>query len=263
MKRILLMLLLLATLTSCASLPLVNSSHISHDDSKLKYYYDIDNNIAYNLQHDNDFLYLIMKTDDEMVIQKMIRNGLFIYIDPNGGKSKGIYFNYPLKKKPGEGEMRKMMDNRIQPGLEREFNVNQLLETLGAEAIYSSEGTAEMIPVFAKSNDFKVEMTAPTNRQLIYKLRIPLNDVIEKDNMEFSLGIMTGKFEMPSMNGGRPGGNQGVGMQSGMSGGGMQSGGRPGEMQGGPGSNMNSENREAMIEQVSLWFKVNLNGEQE
>ena len=154
--------------------------------------------------------------------------------------------------------MRKMMEKRNQPGLEKEFNVKHLLETLDVEAIYSSNEIVEMIPVFATSNDFKVELTAPTNRQLVFKLRIPLNDVIKNDKMEFSLGIMTGKFEMPSMGGGRPGGGQVEGMQGGMSGRGMQDGGRPGGMQGGPGSGMDSENRAAMEEQLSIWFKVDL-----
>ena len=255
MKKILFSLLIL--LTGCASLPLVDSQDLSDPDSSPRYMYDVENNIAYRVAHDEDNLYLELRTDDETAIQKIVRNGLFVYIDPQGGKSKDIYFNYPLQMKLGKGGIRKMMqqnEGKFRPGEKREFNVNQMLENLSTEAIYSNNKTTEMIPVFARSKSYKVELSAPTNEQLVYKLKIPLAEVLDviKEEHVLSLGIMTGKFEMPSRQGG-----QGAAMSGGMGGGrsegGIQGGGRPGGM------NMVSvEDIQKMQEQISIWFSFAL-----
>lgn len=85
---------------------------------------------------------------------------------------------------------------------------------------------AEKIPVWDNSGDFNVELSAANQNILLYDLKIPF-DRLNENGLEgiekLSLGIMTGKFEMPSMSEGRPGGGQSGGMQGGgMSGGGGQ-----------------------------------------
>lgn len=250
MKR--LFLLFLVLLVGCASLPLIESQDLGNADSRAKYMYDVKSNIAYKVQHDDAYVYLELKTDDQLAIQKILRNGLYIYLDPKAGKSKDIYFNYPLKGKPRHSETKQRMQNMSG---ERKFDVEKMLDNLDVEAIFSNNEIAEMIPIYAKSNSFKVELSAPTSTILVYKLQIPIDEILKnkREEQELSIGIMTAEFEMPSReeSGDRPGGGpQGAGMSSS----GMQSGGSG--MYGGNGPS--SGEMSTMKEQISIWFKIAL-----
>jgi hypothetical protein len=222
-----------------------------NENTEEHYRFDIENNIAYKVEHDDSYLYLELKTDDETTIQKIFMHGLFVYVDPKGGRSKDIYFNYPLKKRPEPGNMKhKMKDGE---NGQREFSVDRFLDRVSMEAIYSKKDEAEKIPVFSSSDWYMVELSARNPSTLIYKLRIPLEETGNAN--EFSLGIMTGKVDMPSMgdhSGGSQGGGQGGGPGAGMQGG----GGRPsGGMQDGQSGGVN---RESMMDQLSIWFQVDL-----
>lgn len=260
MKKVIPLLVALM-LSACASLPSITSTYLMDDGPSLKYRFDIENNLAYKVSHDDDYLYLELKTDDKASIMKILRQGLFVYMDPNGNKSKEIYFNYPLTQKHEPGSMRK--PNNMQSNVREEFDVNDLLDRLSMEAIYSKYGQAEKMPVYIVDSGFKVEINAVNKSVIEYKLRIPFQELKSgglKDITELSIGIMTGKIEMPSSgdrpSGGSEGGMQGGGGRSG--GGGMQQGGgRPdGNMQGA------GENRESMTQQLSLWFSVDLTGKE-
>jgi len=247
MKRIIFPLIIMIMFISCASLPVVNSSFKENESVKSTYRFDVENNIAYKVEHNDSYLYLELKTDDKTAIQKIFMHGLFIYVDPKGGRSKDIYFNYPLKKRPELGAMKQIMKDG-QNG-QREFSVDRFLDRVPMEAIYSNNEEAEKIPVFSTSDGYMVELSALTPNILIYKLRIPLEETGNADI--FSLGIMTGKVKMPSMNG-----RQRSGQRAGMSGGSM-GGGRPSVgMQGGQDGGVD---REAMMKQLSIWFQVDLN----
>lgn len=122
MRKLLFPLLIL--FMSCASLPLVKSTDISTEQSSSKFMYDIDNNIAYRVEHDENYLYLHLKTDDKTAIQKIMMQGLFVYMDIKGGKSKNVYYNYPLKHERGQGMNRDMMK-----GQQGEVRENLMLTT--------------------------------------------------------------------------------------------------------------------------------------
>lgn len=245
--------------SACASLPVVSSTYLTNEPSSLKYHYDIENNIAYKVTHDDDYLYLELKTDDKTSIMKIAKQGLYIYIDPRGHKSKEIFFNYPLDRKFNQSEMKNGM--RPQMGSREEFNVHEAFEKISMEALYSKYGEAEKFPVYSNSSGFNVELNTSDKSVLIYKLRIPFDEIQSgglKNLDDLSLGIETAIFEMPSMNahsgGGMDGGSgrpSGMGMQGGRDGSQMNS-----DMQG-PGGN-----REAMMKQISIWFSVDLNDDQ-
>jgi hypothetical protein len=249
-------------LSSCASLPSLSSTYLMDDEPSLKYRYDIENNLAYKVSHDDDYLYLDLKTDDKASIIKILRQGLFIYMDPNGKKSKEIYFNYPLTQKHEPGSMRKPMGG--QSNSRDDVDVNNLLDRLSIEAIYSKYGLAEKMPVYIVDSGFKVEIIAVNKSVMEYKLRIPFRELKAgglKNISELSIGIMTGKIDMPS-SGDRSGGGE-----SGMQGGGRSGGGMQGANSGGgrPDGNMQGagEHRESMSQQLALWFLVDLSGKEQ
>lgn len=254
MKKYLWIFSLLVIFASCSSLPLVESNYREKGNETGRYLYDLESNLAYKVEHDDENIYLQIKTDDQTSIQKMIRHGLYVYIDPRGGKSKDTYVLYPLPVQPGRGEMKR-------PGMmtsegDREFDVNVLLENLSMEAIYTHEGNSEKMPVYLRDNDIKIDIHGKGKRELVYDLQFPLDRIVpgsQDDKSELSIGILTGKVEMSSM-GSRPagGGMQGGGKPGGGRSGGMSGGGRPG------GENSSGIDRESMMEQISLWFKIDL-----
>ena len=100
MKRYLLPGIMLVFFAGCASLPLLDMGKDQFEDQK-HYYYDVDSKIAYSINRDDKNIYISLKTEDENTIRSLFRQGLYIYLDPNGRKSKEIYFNYPLSGKMG------------------------------------------------------------------------------------------------------------------------------------------------------------------
>lgn len=252
MKRniisILLLLVLTLILSGCASLPIIESQPAGEDPYNGRYSFDVESHIAYGVKHDEEYLYLKLKTDDKMTIRKIMMHGLFVYMDPKGAKSKDIFFNYPLTTKFDPSQMKKKPAG-MAGGYRQEFNVNSYLERVSMEAIFSDHELAEKLPVFSSKTDFHVELSSEGPYVLVYYLRIPFDRI--SDNglsaiSELSLGLMTGKMEMPQMDGG---GRPGAGMGSNMQSGGGHSGG--GKMGGG----IDTEN---MMEQLSIWFKIDL-----
>ncbi|MFA6619294.1 MAG: hypothetical protein WCT23_09530 [Candidatus Neomarinimicrobiota bacterium] len=241
--------LLLLFLSACASLPLLESEDLVDPDSKGRYIFDVKNKIAYKVQHDDDFIYLELKTDDKIAIQKILRHGLYIYLDPKAGRHKDIFFNYPLTRKPGQGEMRPRMGPGNPMNRERSFDLPFMLSSLGSEGLFSKKEMVEKVPVYSESNSFKVEISAPTSVELNYRLRIPLNEIFESRELpqELSMGLMSGKFEIPA----RAGSADPSAKASRR--GGMYSGSRAG----GQGLNIFSDDEiQAMSEQISIWFKI-------
>ena len=61
MKRIIFPLIIMIMFISCASLPVVNSSFKENESVKSTYRFDVENNIAYKVEHDDSYLYLELK----------------------------------------------------------------------------------------------------------------------------------------------------------------------------------------------------------
>ena len=257
MKHYFLSGIILAFLTGCASLPVLIPGN-GYSEDQLKYYYDVDSGIAYSVGKDDNNLYINLTSDNESTIRSLFRQGLYIYLDPNGRRSKEIYFNYPLSgKMGGPGGPGMMPRGQMQKGEGQQqtkpvFSVNDLIDNADMEAIFSYRDLAEKMPVYSQRTHIAVTLTSPKEGEFIYQLRVPFNRLGKEDLSQITVGIETGMIEMPSMGGG-PGG----GMQGGMPGGGNMggnppSGGAPGGGQGGelaPRSNMKD---------ISIWFNVEI-----
>jgi hypothetical protein len=254
--------IMLVLLTGCASLPLLDMGKDQLEDQK-HYYYDVDSKIAYSINKDDHNIYISLKSDNETTIRSLFRQGLYIYLDPNGRKSKDIYFNYPLSAKMsgrGSGMMQKEK-MQMQYGPEQamrmpEFNVNDLIDHADMEAIFSYRDLAEKMPVYSQRTDIAVTLSSPKEGTFLYELRIPLDRLGKDDLSQVSIGIETGTIDMPSMGAGPGGGMQGSGPGAGNMGGSPTGGGGhsgiPGGRQGGDFSPLEN------MEKISIWFKVNI-----
>ena len=74
MKRVISLIFLPLTLIltlffcGCASLPIIESQLAGEDPYDGRYYFDVESNIAYGVQHDDKNLYIKIKTDDKAAI---------------------------------------------------------------------------------------------------------------------------------------------------------------------------------------------------
>lgn len=261
MKRVTMMLVLLLLFSSCASLPVLE---ISKDmgSGDIHYYYDMDSKLAYSINVDEDHIYINLKTDNENTIRSMFRKGLYVYFDPNGRKSNSIFFHYPISAEMGSGLMpRGQMKKGQMSGEGRQtgnftppvFNVHTLIDAAEMEAIFSYKDMAEKLPVYSQKTDIAVTVTSPQQGLLLYELRMPVDRLEKEDISEICIGIVSGEIEMPSMSGGMPQG--GGGMPSG----GMQ-GGRPGGAGpgGDPSGRPDAQAQGMNLQDINIWFKVNL-----
>jgi hypothetical protein len=261
MKRYLFPGIMLVFLAGCASLPLIDTGKDQLEDQK-RYYYDVDSKIAYSINRDDNNIYISLKTDDENAIRSLFRQGLYVYLDPNGRKSKDIYFNYPISVKTGgrgpgmmQNEKMQKQDGQGQFNAKPAFNVNDLIDHADMEAIFSYRDLAEKMPVYSQRTDIAVALSSPKEGSFLYQLRIPFDRLGKDDLTHVSIGIETGTIEMPSMGGGPGGGMQGGGPGGGNMGGNPPSGGSGGGPGGGQAGDFGF--RENM-EKISIWFKVNV-----
>jgi len=241
-------------LSGCASLPMIESQPAGEDPYDGRYYFDVESNIAYGVKHDDEYLYLKLKTDDKTAIRKIMMHGLYVYMDPKGGRSKKIFFNYPLIAKFDPSQVRNKSGG-MAGGSKEEFNVDSFLDRVSMEAVFSDHELAEKMPVFSSKTDFQVELSSEGPNVLVYYLRIPFDRISENglsDISKLSLGLMSGEMKMPQMDG------------SGHPSGGMQGGGRSGGgMQDSDMQQSGSIDRGSMMSQLSIWFKIDLAPDEE
>ncbi len=242
--------LFLFILTACASLPVLEIAE-GTDLTDKRFYYDKDSEVAYSANYDENNIYITLKTDNENTIKRIFRNGLYVYLDPNGRKSKNIYFEYPLAKKMRAGKPN-MEHTPMSGNMKREFNINELIDNSDMEAIFSTKEFAEKLPVYSQKTDIKVELSASDKNEFLYMLRIPFDRIEKVRSSEYAIGIVTGEMEMPQMGGGshQGGGMPGNDMQgAGMSNGGMSGGQRP----------EGAYDRNSNMQNIDIWFKILMN----
>lgn len=252
-------LILAVLLSGCASLPEVSSFPETLSGQEERFYYDESSDIRYSVSNDDEHFFLRFTVSDENMIREMLRKGVYIYLDPSGKRKKDIYVNYPLKRE-GAQKRPDMQRPAGKPGSfdeakRPEFKLAEQLEALSTEAIFSSHGLMEVMPVFSGRSSVKVSLRAIDDRRLAYELIIPFKRISDKPDGEIetlTVGILSGKTDMLQMGGGPGEGPDGGGMQGGMQGGNMPSG------DGIQGGEFGGNRVSAVSNPVEIWFKVSL-----
>ena len=75
-----------------------------------KYYFE-DSAISVGLINDEQYLYVSMMTENPMIRAQIMRQGLIVWLDPEGGKNKTFGIKFPLGRQ-GEEQEREEMDPR-------------------------------------------------------------------------------------------------------------------------------------------------------
>ncbi len=210
-------------------------------------------NISLGATNDTDFLYICLAAEDQAVISRILRQGMILWFDPEGGKDKTFGIKYPVgrqRMQPGEGEMmRPENEADLQKMRRAMMDISNELEIL----------QDSRIPIRAsidKLKGIKISLKRSTGL-IVYELKIPLQ---KNPDLPFAIGAEEGSeigigIEVPkmAMNMKRASGGMG-GRGGGIGGGGM--GGRGGSM-GGRSSGMTGQ-RANMQKGLKIWATVQL-----
>ncbi|MGB1004079.1 MAG: hypothetical protein ACPGVC_07620, partial [Salibacteraceae bacterium] len=241
----------------------VNSLEEINPTHSIYKYYDSDSQIKYLVANTETELHLSLKTNHKPTIAKILRAGLTIYFDKNGKKGKSVFVNYPIGTPEGYTTLKPNSGQRNQPPEDLHSLINST--SVGAEYSYNKVNT----PFIISKPESEIQLALSTNeaQELVYDIVIPFTKISpngKQDLQQLSIGIVTGKFDMPSQ---PPSAGQHGGGQRGQGGGGQRnpqqgsisrdasySGGRKGGRSGGAPHEGFSE----MSEECKIWFQVGL-----
>ncbi len=246
--------------TSCASLELQSfwkDNDISIDgksDDWMGHLMYVDKqNVSLGIQNDSDYLYACVVAEEQAVISSILRRGMILWFDPEGGKNKFFGIKYP---KGREGIQQEDREN-MRPGTKADpQNRRRELLTISNEVEILQE---RKVPIQRTTDNLKgIEVSLNRSTGLIvYEIKVPLRTDNERpfainaqEGTEISIGIEVPKMTL-TMNrpaGGMGGGGVG-GRGGGMGGGGMTGGARGGGIGGQRGN---------MQKNIKIWATVQL-----
>lgn len=249
-------------ISGCTSVQLINSKlpeqniEIDGLDNEWSgsYTFIEDEKVVIGAKNDNEYLYLVFKTMDKQIKQKVLSNGLKIWIDPEADKEKKIGIHYPVGMMLW-GNMQIYDPADWGDPAEREQKLKEKSKLMLKEmGIISPYGRSEFD--LSMNNPFGIEIALKdTTGALVYEMKIPM--VSPEESMysytllhtsQIKIGIETGEVDKDEMMSQRSGG----GMPSGgMGGGGMM--GKKGGKQGGKSGAMRN-----MMEPIKFWVDLYL-----
>jgi len=217
-------------------------------------------NISLGVVNDSDYLYICLAAEDQALISRILRQGMILWFNPEGGKEKTVGIKYPIGRQmipPEEREMKR-------PGSEaapQKKRPTPMAISNELEILQDSK-----VPIRTSIENLKgIQISLKRSTGLIvYEVKIPLKKnqdipfgIGAENSSEIGIGIEVPKMSM-TMNR-AAGGVSGRGGGMGGRGGGM--GGRGGSIgggsMGGRGGGMTGQ-RANMQKGVKIWAVVQL-----
>ena len=234
-------------LTACSKMAVYTSKWEDNvNEDEIYNGYDKSSQIRWMVSNNSTHLVLRFDTENKASQLKILRKGLKIYIDTLGKKKEDIFINYPLASNAKSNRSTMPQRTRGQGGQKkkRSFNVSRMVEKVSKEARFQYGGEEELFNVMVNSSDFDVSLEADSENELSYMVSIPFDRITKKniyDIQNWSIGIVSGAFEIPVQK----------------SGGGMKGGGAGGRGGGAMRSSSGMEMSD-MVEPIKIWFQVKL-----
>lgn len=227
-------------------------------------YYIDKKSVAVGLLNDEEYMYLCLATVDSRQVQQIIRSGLTVWFDPQGGKKESFGVNFPLGTQfsPENMNRESMPQPMSREGTADPEKLRQMLEESTKEMVVIGPGKEERrkMPV-SRSQEIKVKL-GYSGGKLVYELRVPLvRDVDNPDAIGLGegryvgVGFETAEIDMEAT---RERMKDGTGPGGPPTGGGMRGGGgKGGGGHSGGGRGGGSRGDEAP-HRLELWTKVEL-----
>lgn len=210
-------------------------------------------NISLGIQNDTDNLYVCLAAEDQAVINRILRQGMILWFDAEGGKEKTFGIKYPIGRQmmaPEEGEMNRpgseaapqkkrptamAISNKLEILQDRKVPITTFIENLKGIQISLKRSTGLIV--------YEVKIPLQKNQDLPFAIGA-------EEGTEIGIGIEVPKMSMTM--------NRAAG---GMGGGDGSMGGRGGGMGGGDGSmggrGMTGQ-RANLQKGVKIWATVQL-----
>lgn len=217
------------------------------------YNYLEDEKAAISARNDSTYLYLIFKTMDNQVMQKIFSNGLTVWIDPSSGEEKSFGIHYPIGMIAwNKSQLYDPSDWGAPEEREKRLKEKSKIMLNELEIITVNERSTQSISLI-NSNGITAAIK-DTVGTFIYEMKIPLISPIGSlynlniiPGSTINIGIETVEIDRQSM------------MEQKSPGSGMQGGGRGGGM--GKGGGMGRGNQSAMknlLEPIKFWISLTL-----
>ncbi|MBZ4191278.1 hypothetical protein [Niabella beijingensis] len=271
--------LLLATLPvlflcSCSGSKLLPAEAIHMDAATSRDYpsrfYDDNTQIRYDFRNDEQYLYVILETDNPAARMRMLREGVKVYFPATGSKSETRFVEYPFHP-DNEKAAVASRDRPSQPGADgppeaqRQRTDERDYTSFYKQARISDNGKARLIDVAGNQLDvIHFKATNDADGFFRYIVSIPKNQLlINKDHTVIGIRIPEIKQPRGAYAGhGEPTTRMsGGGGRGGMRGGGMrgQGGMHGGRMHNGDGdANRINHSKEDVSGKVDWWYKIAL-----
>ena len=187
-----------------------------------------------------------------MIRAQVMRQGLTVWFDSQGGKNKSFGIKYPLGRQIGQEERDRMDPQAIMDETTREEMMQRLQESMTDLEILGPDEKVLAKKDIEDAEGIEVSMRNAAGT-LVYELKVPL---VSSEEHPFAVGVEPGSvigvgFLSPKMQMRRPGGTRG--------GGGMPGGGGGMPPGGGMGGRGGMGGMSRMIPQdLKIWAKVQL-----
>ncbi|RPI04311.1 MAG: hypothetical protein EHM64_10345 [Ignavibacteriae bacterium] len=219
-------------------------------------YYDKESDMVYGIRNDDQYVYVMLKTQNRSTQRQIVSNGLTIWFDKENGKNQNFGIHYPMNRREPRGGLSE------EPGEERSNTFfDQSFPEL--EVMGPKKEVLQQFPTL-DAPGIRVKL-GRLGETLLYELRVPLKKTSEHP---FALEPVSGKrvgieFETGSSQSnhaggmhmgsgfrpGNPGGINALGDDTPAEGGRMSTGGE------GPGGRNAAMER---TKQMELWLSVQL-----
>ncbi len=235
-------------------------------------YADSKARIAFRFSNDRTNLYITMKTDDPVTQQKILKAGMYVWIDPSVKSKKNIGILFPMEnieqekiqRTDKEGEAKAPKTDLLKKEILSASDYT-LKGFTGCEGTYSlaQKNSCQIVAkmgISAATNELVWEAVIPF--KAFYKEAIDAQDFGKSVDIGFEINALKRPADKSGNEGGAAGGGGGMRGGGGGGGGGMRGGGggRGGGMKGGggrSGGEANSE-RTRLFEKSNTWQTVQL-----
>jgi len=192
-----------------------------------------EDNVSVGLLNDENFFYICMIAEDQLIRAQVMMQGFTLWFDPDGGKKKTFGIKYPVGMQASERGMRRD-EQDLERAREAPRRLMNELEILGP----GKDELKKMLIEEAKGIEINIEFSSG---MLVYELKVPL---IQSEQYPYAIGaeagssvgigLETSKMERSDMrrqmSGGMGGGGPTGGMRGGAGSRGMSRGGRRSQM---------------------------------
>jgi hypothetical protein len=194
MKHILSLIMASIAFAGCSN-KLYLSSWYKHSvkDKNFRFYHS-DSKIRYNVENDDEFLYLSFDVLDQLTIQKILTTGLRLHLDPSGKNKQKHEAQFPIySDKVPVSELEEYGSKYDQSMLLGKGRLDEMIPTDGYLKM-----NGNTVPLFnnVDKNGALVSLKFDSTRSLVYSAKINLDSLNLTGNV-VSIGFETGAYEMP------------------------------------------------------------------